>query len=98
MAAARPPLASPSPAAPASLGAKELGTRVDGGSAEKRKPARREAVQPALAVLDLGTNNCRLLIARPAGPERFRAVDSFSRIGRLGGGGATTGMITDAAM
>ena len=54
--------------------------------------------QPALAVLDLGTNNCRLLIARPAGPERFRAVDSFSRIVRLGEGVATTGMISPAAM
>jgi len=71
---------------------------MDGGSTEKKKPARREPVQPALAVLDLGTNNCRLLIARPAGPERFRALDSFSRIVRLGEGVATTGMISGAAM
>ena len=56
------------------------------------------SAQPALAVIDLGTNNCRLLIARPAGPERFRAVDSFSRIVRLGEGVATTGMISEAAM
>src|ERR1700761_5784631 len=71
---------------------------MDGGSTEKRKTGRREPVPPALAVLDLGTNNCRLLIARPAGPDRFRAVDSFSRIVRLGEGVATTGMISDAAM
>ncbi|HWY62648.1 MAG TPA: Ppx/GppA phosphatase family protein [Rhizomicrobium sp.] len=53
---------------------------------------------PALAVLDLGTNNCRLLIARPTGDERFRAVDSFSRIVRLGEGVATSGRISDEAM
>ncbi|MFZ0838085.1 MAG: Ppx/GppA family phosphatase, partial [Xanthobacteraceae bacterium] len=35
------------------------------------------------AALDLGTNNCRLLVARPAG-EGFRVIDAFSRIVRLG--------------
>ncbi len=53
---------------------------------------------PVLAVLDLGTNNCRLLIARPLADDRFRAVDSFSRIVRLGEGVATNGLISDAAM
>jgi exopolyphosphatase/guanosine-5'-triphosphate,3'-diphosphate pyrophosphatase len=51
-----------------------------------------------LAVLDLGTNNCRLLIARPAARDSFRAMDSFSRIVRLGEGVAATGRISDAAM
>jgi exopolyphosphatase/guanosine-5'-triphosphate,3'-diphosphate pyrophosphatase len=37
------------------------------------------------AALDLGTNNCRLLVARPAGTG-FRVVDAFSRIVRLGEG------------
>ena len=37
------------------------------------------------AALDLGTNNCRLLVARPAG-DGFRVVDAFSRIIRLGEG------------
>ena len=50
------------------------------------------------AALDLGTNNCRLLIARPDGKDGFRIVDSFSRIVRLGEGVATTGMISGAAM
>jgi exopolyphosphatase/guanosine-5'-triphosphate,3'-diphosphate pyrophosphatase len=58
----------------------------------------KDARQPALAVLDLGTNNCRLLIARPTADERFRAVDSFSRIVRLGEGVATTGEISSEAM
>jgi exopolyphosphatase/guanosine-5'-triphosphate,3'-diphosphate pyrophosphatase len=49
------------------------------------------------AALDLGTNNCRLLIACPAG-DGFRVVDSFSRIIRLGEGVAATGYISEAAI
>jgi exopolyphosphatase/guanosine-5'-triphosphate,3'-diphosphate pyrophosphatase len=49
------------------------------------------------AALDLGTNNCRLLIACPAG-DGFRVVDSFSRIIRLGEGISATGCISDAAI
>src|SRR5438477_11444225 len=49
------------------------------------------------AALDLGTNNCRLLIACPSG-EGFRVVDSFSRIIRLGEGISATGSISDAAI
>ena len=37
------------------------------------------------AALDLGTNNCRLLVARPSG-DGFRVIDAFSRIIRLGEG------------
>src|SRR5215469_11903689 len=49
------------------------------------------------AALDLGTNNCRLLIACPSG-DGFRVVDSFSRIIRLGEGISTTGCISEAAI
>src|SRR6202167_5007498 len=49
------------------------------------------------AALDLGTNNCRLLIACPTA-DGFRVVDSFSRIVRLGEGISTTGYISDAAI
>jgi exopolyphosphatase/guanosine-5'-triphosphate,3'-diphosphate pyrophosphatase len=52
---------------------------------------------PQYAALDLGTNNCRLLIARPAGPG-FRVVDAFSRIVRLGEGLAATGALSEDAM
>jgi exopolyphosphatase/guanosine-5'-triphosphate,3'-diphosphate pyrophosphatase len=45
----------------------------------------------------LGTNNCRLLVARPQA-EGFRVVDAFSRIVRLGEGVAETGRLSDAAM
>jgi exopolyphosphatase / guanosine-5'-triphosphate,3'-diphosphate pyrophosphatase len=47
--------------------------------------------------LDLGTNNCRLLIARPA-PQGFVIVDAFSRIVRLGEGLAATGRLSEGAM
>ena len=49
------------------------------------------------AALDLGTNNCRLLIARPQG-DGFAVVDAFSRIVRLGEGLAHTGALSDAAI
>jgi exopolyphosphatase/guanosine-5'-triphosphate,3'-diphosphate pyrophosphatase len=49
------------------------------------------------AALDLGTNNCRLLIACPVG-DSFRVIDSFSRIIRLGEGISATGRISDAAI
>lgn len=56
------------------------------------------AVNPAVyAALDLGTNNCRLLIAAPTG-DSFRVIDSFSRIIRLGEGVSTTGLISEAAI
>jgi exopolyphosphatase/guanosine-5'-triphosphate,3'-diphosphate pyrophosphatase len=54
------------------------------------------------AALDLGTNNCRMLVARPdAGSEAhggFRVVDSFSRITRLGEGVSASGRLSDDAM
>jgi exopolyphosphatase/guanosine-5'-triphosphate,3'-diphosphate pyrophosphatase len=49
------------------------------------------------AALDLGTNNCRLLIACPT-HDGFRVVDSFSRIIRLGEGVSATGSISEAAI
>jgi exopolyphosphatase/guanosine-5'-triphosphate,3'-diphosphate pyrophosphatase len=57
---------------------------------------------PVYAALDLGTNNCRLLIARQpvAGdaPGAFRIVDSFCRIVRLGEGVSGSGRLSEAAM
>ena len=49
------------------------------------------------AALDLGTNNCRLLIACPCA-DGFRVIDSFSRIIRLGEGVSATGCISEAAI
>ncbi|RZM32178.1 MAG: Ppx/GppA family phosphatase, partial [Sphingomonas sp.] len=69
-------------------------------------PARPAATRPsrgrwadaqAFAALDLGTNNCRLLIARPQAGG-FAVIDAFSRIVRLGEGLASTGKLSDAAI
>ena len=51
----------------------------------------------AYAAIDLGTNNCRLLIARPSG-DHFVVVDAFSRVVRLGEGLSQTGRLSDISM
>ncbi len=53
--------------------------------------------QRTYAALDLGTNNCRLLIARPTA-SGFRVIDAFSRIVRLGEGLAASRRISEAAI
>lgn len=52
---------------------------------------------PVYGALDLGTNNCRLLLARPS-RRGFRVVDAFSRIIRLGEGVSQTGELSELAM
>jgi len=64
--------------------------REDGGRPAPREPQ-------AYAALDLGTNNCRLLIASPTAAG-FRVVEAYSRIVRLGEGLGATGRLQDAAM
>jgi len=54
-------------------------------------------IRRTYAALDLGTNNCRLLIARPS-EDGFVIVDAFSRIVRLGEGLSQTGRLSQAAM
>lgn len=65
------------------------GDRGRGGN--YRKPG------SVIAALDLGTNNCRLLVAR-VHPGGFRVIDGFSRIVRLGEGLEFTGALSEAAM
>src|SRR5262245_59217991 len=75
-------------------------TRLRDGHGPRGGPAGLAATAGETAVyaaLDLGTNNCRLLIACPAG-DGFRVVDSFSRIIRLGEGISSTGAISEAAI
>ncbi|MGE3148600.1 MAG: Ppx/GppA phosphatase family protein [Pseudorhodoplanes sp.] len=52
---------------------------------------------PTYAALDLGTNNCRLLVAR-ATRDSFRVIDAFSRIIRLGEGLTSSGRLSEAAI
>src|SRR6202451_1717662 len=72
--------------------------RGRGGQFRQRRP-----VQSAgrggetYAALDLGTNNCRLLIARPSG-DSFRVIDAFSRIIRLGEGVSASRRLSEAAI
>jgi exopolyphosphatase / guanosine-5'-triphosphate,3'-diphosphate pyrophosphatase len=72
--------------------------RVPSGVARSGWPAReRAAPRGPYAALDLGTNNCRLLVARPT-PDGFRVVDAFSRVVRLGEGLSQTGRLSEAAI
>ena len=59
--------------------------------------AQAEALGAAYAALDLGTNNCRLLIASP-NQAGFRVLDSFSRVVRLGEGLGSTGQLSATSM
>lgn len=68
----------------------------DGGR-RAHSPSAHALGRYSYAALDLGTNNCRLLIARPA-EDSFVVVDAFSRIVRLGEGLAATGKLSEAAM
>jgi exopolyphosphatase / guanosine-5'-triphosphate,3'-diphosphate pyrophosphatase len=57
----------------------------------------RRAAVPVYGALDLGTNNCRLLVARPS-RRGFLVIDAFSRIIRLGEGVLRSGCLSDTAM
>ena len=67
------------------------------GSASGRPPVRRGHQRDIYGALDLGTNNCRLLIARPD-QGGFVVLDAFSRIVRLGEGLSTSGKLSQDSM
>lgn len=70
------------------------------GTASQPQPRANDHRHPSrhtYGALDLGTNNCRLLIARP-GSGGLTVVDAFSRIVRLGEGLSRTGRLSDEAM
>lgn len=73
----------------------------DSETPQRKWPRRRRRgpgqKQKTYAALDLGTNNCRLLVAKPSG-HSFRVIDSYSRVVRLGRGLATTGRLSDESM
>lgn len=76
--------------------------RSGGGRTNRIQPAKpfpSSGPRPgqAYAAIDLGTNNCRLLIARPAG-DSFTVIDAFSRVVKLGEGLAKSGRLSEAAM
>lgn len=84
---------------PSQSRSKQAGTGQDCPGTIARGAAPPDSFQrrSAYAALDLGTNNCRLLIARPEG-EHFTVIDAFSRVVRLGEGLAASGRLSDIAM
>lgn len=62
-----------------------------------RPDARKVKASQLYAAVDLGTNNCRLLVAEPRG-QTFRVVDSHSQIARLGEGLHETGRLSEDAI
>jgi exopolyphosphatase/guanosine-5'-triphosphate,3'-diphosphate pyrophosphatase len=66
-------------------------------TSQSKSGAARKKRAPIYAALDLGTNNCRLLIAKPT-DNGFRVLDGFSRIVRLGEGLSQTGRLSEAAI
>ncbi len=93
------PASASEPAAtvPVPFGRGEGGSRRAGDRFRRGRNGRRAEHGPFYGALDLGTNNCRLLIAEPA-RDSFRVVDSFSRIVRLGEGVAQNGRLGAEAM
>ncbi len=93
---------------PQRIGAQGAGERRNesGNGGERTRPngvkadsgGDRSGAPPYYAALDLGTNNCRLLVALPTKPGQFRVVDAFSRIVRLGEGLGSQGKLSDNAM
>jgi exopolyphosphatase / guanosine-5'-triphosphate,3'-diphosphate pyrophosphatase len=68
-----------------------------GGPSEPKSSPRRETYRHTYGAIDLGTNNCRLLIARPT-DGTFTVIDAFSRIVRLGEGLSLSGALAQDAM
>ena len=68
-------------------------------SGNKGSPSKQSKRTPnqVFSALDLGTNNCRLLVATP-NSRGFAVIDSFSRIVRLGEDLDETGELSKAAM
>jgi exopolyphosphatase/guanosine-5'-triphosphate,3'-diphosphate pyrophosphatase len=81
----------------ASAPALQQACREQGGPSEAGLPQRREPHRHTYGAIDLGTNNCRLLIARPT-DGGFTVIDAFSRIVRLGEGLSRSGALSDEAM
>ena len=69
----------------------------EGGPSEPKPHWKRDGHRRTYGAIDLGTNNCRLLIARPT-EGGFTVIDAFSRIVRLGEGLSQSGSLSDEAM
>lgn len=77
----------------ANVPGQQFGRPADRG----KPPTGRHGQRDVYGALDLGTNNCRLLIARPS-DGGFTVIDAFSRIVRLGEGLSVSGKLTQGSM
>jgi exopolyphosphatase/guanosine-5'-triphosphate,3'-diphosphate pyrophosphatase len=82
---------------PAPRGRRRWGRRPPYRSSQEAAAGNAARAGATYAALDLGTNNCRLLVARPTS-DGFRVVDAFSRIIRLGEGMSMSGRLSEAAI
>ena len=64
---------------------------------KSHKSSHKSQSRETYAAIDLGTNNCRLLIVEPQG-NSFKVIDSFSRIVRLGDGLESSNKLSADAM
>src|SRR5690606_35447831 len=101
--AAGSPAGQPGPVVSQQTHSAPAGDRHPNGASSDRSTrsplqgATRPPMRQAYAAIDLGTNNCRLLIARPA-DANFAVIDAFSHVVRLGEGLASNGALSQAAM
>jgi exopolyphosphatase / guanosine-5'-triphosphate,3'-diphosphate pyrophosphatase len=70
---------------------------AEGRPSEPGPQWKRDPHRHTYGAIDLGTNNCRLLVARPS-DSGFTVIDAFSRIVRLGEGLSRSGMLSKEAM
>ena len=94
------PIAGPAPSRPAAstdLAQPRIAAAKAAGPGTPHR-ADTASLLPVFAALDLGTNNCRLLVAIPSRGGQFRVIDAFSRIVRLGEGLTATGRLGEPAM
>jgi exopolyphosphatase/guanosine-5'-triphosphate,3'-diphosphate pyrophosphatase len=97
-----PALTAPATATTPALNGHTTSLERAGDSLGSRAGPARCTVQPDIArvyaALDLGTNNCRLLVARPSRRGGFKVIDAFSRIIRLGEGVTATRRLSEEAI
>ncbi len=74
-----------------------MSSQISASPQQTGTPSRRNFRRPVFGGIDLGTNNCRMLVGTPSG-QGFHVLDSFSRVVRLGEGLYETGRLSQVAM
>jgi len=76
---------------------KPPGKRSRNQKNHQKNQKKKSAAPYIYGAIDLGTNNCRLLVAQQTS-SGFRVLDSFSRVVRLGEGLGKTGVLSSEAI